>query len=266
MVPSTRAAIAALDPRDGLPPARYALELRPGQSPDDVDASVREALAEFGPDVWPISPTDHGVLILRIGTRTLHGVAPARAFAAGYALADEFDLRTAEPDLPTPFFPEEDPPPEGVPVEEAFRFPPGCWVDAESGLPDRWALDRLRVPEAWAFSQVQGRPAQGLGVVIAQPDTGVIEHTELAGVTRIGGYDVLGHDPDPTDPLEARALATAPAPRASSSHPRAFGSAAQPLPRATCRSGPSPASFLSRRWLWPRRSVTRSTTARTSSR
>jgi serine protease len=204
MVPSTRAAIAALDSRDSLPPARFALELRPGQSPDDVEASVREALAEFEPDVWPISPTDHGVLILRIRTRTLHGVTPARAFAAGYALADEFDLRTAEPDLPTPFFPEEDPPPEGTPVEEAFRFPPGCWVDAESGLPDRWALDRLRVPEAWAFSQAQGRPAKGLGVVIAQPDTGVIEHTELAGVTRVGGYDVLSHDPDPTDPLDGQ--------------------------------------------------------------
>jgi len=204
MVPSTRAAIAVLDPRDGLPPARYALELRPGQLPNDVEVSVREALAEFEPEISPISPTDHGVLILRIGTRTLHGVTPARAFAAGYALAAEFGLRTAEPDLPTPFFPEVDPPPEGAPVEEAFRFPPGCWVDAESGLPDRWALDRLRVPEAWAFSQAQGRPARGLGVVIAQPDTGVIEHTELAGVARVGGFNVLGRDPDPTDPLDGQ--------------------------------------------------------------
>jgi hypothetical protein len=204
MVPSTTAAIAALDARDGLPPARYALELRPGQSRGDVEVSVRGVLAEFEPELAPISPTDHGVLVLQLGTRTLHGVTPARAFAAGYALADEFDLRTAEPDLPTPFFPEEDPAPEGALLDEAFRFPPGCWVDAESGLPDRWALDRLRVPEAWAYSQAQGRPARGLGVVIAQPDTGVVEHTELAGVIRVGGYDVLGRDPDPTDPLDGQ--------------------------------------------------------------
>jgi serine protease len=199
---SARAAVAALDGRDGHPPARFALELRPGQSRDEVESSVREALADLEPEVWPISPTDHGVLVLGIGTRTLHGVEPARAFAAGYALAEEFGLRTAEPDLPTPFFPEEDPAPEGAVGDDAFRFPPGCWVDEESGLPDRWALEHLRVPEAWAFSTARGRPAQGLGVVIAQPDTGVVPHAELAGVTRVGGYDVLGRDPDPTDPLD----------------------------------------------------------------
>jgi serine protease len=198
---SAQAAVAALDGRDGLPPARFALELRPGQDPDAVEASVLEQLAELEPEVWPISPTDHGVLVLSIGTRTLHGVEPARAFAAGYALADDLDLRTAEPDLPTPFFPEEDPVPESAFAEEAFRFPPGCWVDEEKGLSDTWALDRLRVPQAWAFSKAQGRPAQGVGVVIAQPDTGVVTHRELAGVTRVGGYDVLGRDPDPTDPL-----------------------------------------------------------------
>ena len=204
MAPSTTVALAALparDPDGDVPPARYALVLRPEQSARDVEAAVRASLAEFAPRVAPISPVDHGVLVLELPTRTLHRTEPPRAFAAGYALADEFRLRTAEPDLPTPFFPEEDPPPAGTPVEEALRFPPGLLGGPED-LPPRWALERLNVPAAWAFSQGEGRPARGLGVVIAQPDTGVVAHPELDGVVRVGGWDVLDHDGDPTDPLD----------------------------------------------------------------
>jgi serine protease len=203
MKPSTAAALEALAPRADLPPAWYALELRPGQPAAELTARLDAELAGFEPRVRPISPTDHGVLVLELGTKTLFGTLPADAFAAGYALADEFGLRIAEPDLPTPFFPEEDPPAEGMPVEEAFRFPPGCWVDPEQ-LPDRWALERIRAQEAWAFSEAEGRPSRGLGIVVAQPDTGVIQHTELAGVIRVGGYDVLGRNPDPTDPLDGQ--------------------------------------------------------------
>jgi hypothetical protein len=202
MEPSTIAAISALARRDpaAAPPARYALELRPEQSPRAVQDAVLASLQRFEPRIWPISAVDHGVLVLELPTRTLHGTPPLVAFSAGYALADEFRLRTAEPDLPTPFFPEEDAP-SGTPVEEALRFPPGCWVDAENGLVDRWALERLRVPEAWAFSSSEGRPAGGLGVVIAQPDTGVLPHAELDNVVQVGGWDVLDRDADPTDPL-----------------------------------------------------------------
>jgi len=200
MVLSTTA-LAALEPRANKRPARYALELRPEQDPDAVADDVTATLPEFGPTVTPISPTDHGVLVLELDDRTLDGAEPARAFAAGYALADDFGLRTAEPDLPTPFFPEEDPPPSGVPVEEAIRFPPGCWVDAEDGLPDMWAVNRIRAPEAWQFAVDAGRPARGQGVIIAQLDTGLVAHVELVGVPRQGDYDVLDHDTDPTDPL-----------------------------------------------------------------
>jgi serine protease len=142
------------------------------------------------------------VLILELPGRTLYGSEPARAYAAGYALAEDFGLRTAEPDLPTPFFPEEEPAPPGAPEEEAFRFPPGCWVDAEDGLVALWALEQLRVPQAWKFSEDEGRPASGRGIVIAQPDTGVVRHAELDGVARVGGWNVLDEDADPTDPLD----------------------------------------------------------------
>ena len=200
MTPPATLLLSALPPRDpgGRDlPARYALVLRLEQSAREVAAQVRAEMAEFDPLVTPISPTDHGALVLELPTRTLQDAAFPAAFAAGYALADEFRLRTAEPDLPTPFFPEED----TSDARAAIRFPPGCWVDPEN-LPPRWALDRLNVPAAWAFSTAQGRPGRGLGVVIAQPDTGVVAHAELDGVVRVGGWDVLDHDPDPTDPLD----------------------------------------------------------------
>lgn len=203
MTPSTPA-LAALPPRpprSGGLPARYALELTAAQDPEQVAAQVLARLAEFDPTVTPISPTDDGVLLLDLGTRTLDGADPAVAFAAGYALAEDFGLRTAEPDLPTPFFPEVDPPAPGAPATRALGFPPGCWVPAEAGLPRSWALDRIHAQQAWAFSDSAGRPARGRGIVIAQPDTGVARHAELSGVTLAGGYDVLADDPDPTDPL-----------------------------------------------------------------
>ncbi|MDT0353909.1 S8 family peptidase [Pseudonocardia charpentierae] len=206
MAPSSTLALSALPtraPNDAEPPARFALVLRPEQSAREVAAAVQTELAEFDPQIAPISPADHGVLVLELPTRTLHHTEPARAYAAGYALAEDFGLRTAEPDLPTPFFPEEEVPQPGEAVPEEIRFPPGCWVDAEN-LPPRWALDRLNVPAAWEFSIAEGRPARGAGIVIAQPDTGVVAHTELDGVVRFGGWDVLDRDPDPTDPLDGR--------------------------------------------------------------
>ena len=200
MTPS-ESALAALTPRIDQLPARFALELSPGQDSRQVADQVMGRLEQFDPAVAPISEVDHSVLVLDLGARTLEGTDPALCFAAGYALADEFALRTAEPDLPTPFFPEEDPAPPGAAGLEGLRFPPGCWVDAEDGLEPWWALERIHVPQAWAFSEAEGRPARGRGVVIAQIDTGVVLHAELADVPRRGGFNVLDKHPDPTDPL-----------------------------------------------------------------
>src|SRR4051812_43544410 len=104
MTPAAEAALEALDPRGDRPLARYALVLRPGQDPTVMTRTLLRELRRFEPGVAPLSPTDHGVLVLALGTKTLHGTQPATAFAAGYALADDFDVRVAEPDLPTPFF------------------------------------------------------------------------------------------------------------------------------------------------------------------
>jgi serine protease len=109
-----------------------------------------------------------------------------------------------EPDLPTDYFPTETVVAPGVPVEEGLdNFPPGCWADSEPALDGnpRWPLERMRVPQAWAFSVARGRPSHGAGIIVAQPDTGVTAHDELAGVIRAGGFNTITGTADPVDRL-----------------------------------------------------------------
>ena len=144
------------------------------------------------------------MLVLDLLDRALAAARPAACFAAGYALAEQFDLVGAEPDLPTAFFPE-----QGAAPADAFSggalagFPPGCYVDPEPALEPTpaWALDRMHVPAAWAYSEQSGRPSRGKDVIVAQPDTGITAHVELVGVAFVPGFDVIDDDNDPTDPL-----------------------------------------------------------------
>lgn len=199
------ARLAALPARPGgAPPARYALEVRPEQDPLEVAAAVRTRLAAAGAQVRALSALEPDVLLLELPDRSLDGAEPAEAFEAGHLLAEEFRLLTAEPDLPTAFFPELEPASAGPLVEEGLGgFPPGCWADHEPQLLEtpRWALDRMHVPQAWAWSQERHRPSRGAGTVIAQIDTGTTPHAELQGGQTVPGFDTHDDDPDPTDPL-----------------------------------------------------------------
>jgi hypothetical protein len=92
MTPPATHFLSALPPRDpgGRDlPARYALVLRLEQSAREVAAQVRAEMAEFDPLVTPISPTDHGALVLELPTRTLQDAAFG-GVCRRYALADEF--------------------------------------------------------------------------------------------------------------------------------------------------------------------------------
>jgi hypothetical protein len=63
-----------------------------------------------------------------------------------------------------------------------------------------WALDAMRVRTAWASSG-----SRGAGIVVAQPDTGITGHPELAGALDLArGRDLVDDDADPTDPLTKR--------------------------------------------------------------
>jgi serine protease len=183
------------------PPARFALILKPAADPVEQAAAIAAALAPVGAQVTPLSTLDPQALLVEIADRTLSG-DNAAAFAAAHALQDAFDVEAAEPDLPTNFFPVI--PPGDVEPRSADLLPIGCRTPREDALDQTpmWALDAIRVPQAWAFSEAQQRPDRGAGVIVAQPDTGITQHAELEGILTVPGFDVLDGDPDPTDPLE----------------------------------------------------------------
>lgn len=195
---------AATVPAEGSGPARFALVLRRVQEPAVVAEAVATAWAPLAAKLSPLSALEPDVLVALLPDRVFAPDTGA-VFAAAYAAQDEFDLAAAEPDLPTGFFPEVPSPGDGKgPAREGINgFPPGCWAPPQPELDDdpRWALNTLRVPQAWAFSEAQQRPSRGEGVIIAQPDTGVTKHAELADVITVPGFDILDSDPDPTDPL-----------------------------------------------------------------
>ena len=185
-------------------PARFALELRPHQDPAVVGTMVERALTDLRARVTPLSALDPEMLVLDLLDRVLDAARPAACFAAGYALAEQFDLVGAEPDLPTAFFPEHGAAPSDMSTGGALAgFPPGCYVDPQPALEPTpaWALDRMHVPAAWAYSEQSGRPSRGKDVIVAQPDTGITAHVELVGVAFVPGFDVIDDDNDPTDPL-----------------------------------------------------------------
>jgi hypothetical protein len=194
-------AATRLSPHDT---ASFALMLRPDQRPSTVAQAVEAAFSPVAAKVEPLSALDQRVLVLRLPGRVF-GTDDAATFAAAYALADELDIEEAEPNLPTEFFPEQ-PPSGGAqdPVRDLPEgFPRGCWSPGQPELDNDplWALDIMRVPQAWALSQSQQRPGRGLGIVVAQPDTGITVHAELEGVATVPGFDILSGDTDPTDPL-----------------------------------------------------------------
>lgn len=191
--------------RRGGVPARFALELRPGQRPGPVAEAAQAYLSGTGVRTDPLSDLDDGVLVLEFPEHSLAPGDPAAAFSAGRALAAALDVEMAEPDLPTAFFPEQSVrQPTGRVIDESVtEFPPWCWAPEEPELNTRprWALESMRVPEAWDFSRQEGRPAQGAEVIVAQPDTGMTRHAELRGVRALSGFDFVASDRDPTDPL-----------------------------------------------------------------
>ncbi|MEI9423445.1 DNA/RNA non-specific endonuclease [Mesorhizobium sp. Cs1299R1N1] len=89
---------------------------------------------------------------------------------------------TAEPDLSTNYFDDGSnaSAPEGSAESSDFAF--WCWVDETKSSPTDpdWALNKTSVRKAWAFSSAAGRPSGGKGILVFQPDTGVVPtQTEL---------------------------------------------------------------------------------------
>ncbi|MFZ1430505.1 MAG: N-acetylmuramoyl-L-alanine amidase [Geminicoccaceae bacterium] len=175
---------------------RYVLEAREAVDPADLAPQIAAELsakvtveALFAPHA-DASRLDRFAL-LRIPGLDLQAL-PGSPYEIAYRLIERLDLVSAEPDIELDVFP--------VPETTDLL---GCWVDTPTPPDHAWALRKLRIPEAWAFSEAQSRPDRGEGVLIGQPDTGVATHDELVdAVRRDLGIDLIDEDTDPTDPLQ----------------------------------------------------------------
>lgn len=183
-------------------PARY-LIVRP--EADEIE--IARHLTELLPgEPVSLERLEDGQLVLELPGRTFPlglDIAPA-AKQLGDDIRGRLGALLVEPDLPRAAAPVM---PDPVPgLESVDSFPPGCWVPEEADLNNRplWALDALRLRDAWRLSRNMGRPTMGAGIVIAQPDTGITSHAELALIPLAGAFNTLGDGPpnDATDPLD----------------------------------------------------------------
>ncbi|BCH32675.1 hypothetical protein MesoLjLc_46050 [Mesorhizobium sp. L-8-10] len=103
-------------------------------------------------------------------------------FDVARVLNDVLGSETVEPDLSTRYYEaDRDIPPEGSAESADWAF--WCWVNddpANRPVDSDWAINKTKVRQAWVFSEQEGRPRGGKGIIVFQPDTGVVPgHPEL---------------------------------------------------------------------------------------
>lgn len=192
------ASIAAAEPDPGLPPDRLRLTLEYRSPPDCTVERGRMAKLLKG-ERFSLEPLDDLLpcfLVLQFpGVR--RRMAPESLFEAAGALAEEMGLISAVPDIGASFVVAPDAPGRSESVADAF-LDLTCLVAPDETLADDWAIDAINVKPVWA------RGITGRGVLVAQPDTGVADHPELAGMLDLGqAWNTLTATADPTDPLSA---------------------------------------------------------------
>ena len=138
-----------------------------------------------------------------------HVTRPDRAdlFEVATRLRDLLDAETVEPDLGTNYFECDcEHPDPGAPESADWTF--WCWADPEKNRPadQNWAIAKSRVKEAWEFALSKGRAVKGQGVLVFQPDTGVVpRHEELPANAdadpRAANFVEMGERP--IDPMRA---------------------------------------------------------------
>jgi subtilisin family serine protease len=100
-------------------------------------------------------------------------------FELARLLRDATQAETNDPDLGSDYFADDGfdrgAGPEGV----DFAF--WCWA-GDDQLPEDpdWAIALTNTPQAWAYSDARSKPSRGQGILVFQPDTGVVpSHSEL---------------------------------------------------------------------------------------
>jgi len=184
----------------GFPQARFALYPTSRADLTVLTGALNTALLPLSPDIRRFSAVEQGVLILTLPGRTFSS-QPGSAFDAAYLISERFGLDAAEPEIHTALYPGDvagqDKHLEGI---DFTRF---CFAEVDARLEEQktWALHAAKVIDAWEYSASLGRPVKGSGIVIAQPDTGVTPHPELAEVRSVAGIDLVDNKPGGLDPL-----------------------------------------------------------------
>jgi len=180
--------------------ARFILFPAPDTALAGLASRVGHDLARFAAIATPDVHSCRPCIIVTLPQRLMKG--DDTPFAVVYLMVDEWQLEVAEPELYTDYFAE----PDRLPGQDGRAERPfdHCWAPVDPAIDNQplWAVDMMRVPAAWEWSSAQGRPGKGAGIVIAQPDTGVTAHPELAGVKQLHAIDLIGGGTLALDPLE----------------------------------------------------------------
>ncbi len=195
----------ANSPADPLREARFVLNFPKSNQPaDERVAQSIAGLTALTVSVGPLFEPDvelnrHRLLripnVSRLERSDMFDIARVLRHAAG--------AETVEPDLGTNYYQWDGLPQDRGPESADNVF--WCWAgESDKPVDPDWAINSTKVPQAWALSEEQGRPARGLGIRIFQPDTGVVEaHPELpAGLlSNPGAISLLEPNQPPIDPM-----------------------------------------------------------------
>jgi serine protease len=170
---------------------------------------VEGVIADYLPEAWSVRPLfDKAVDEVAVADFNLSCFWDLRLpgpeftnwtespYDLAYELIERTNVLSIEPDLPS-----------GIDATPNAASALRCNEPKTLEPTDRaWALRSIRAPEAWKFLKQQGR-SEGRDILIAQPDTGVADHVELAGcIDMARGTNLLEVGSPPVDPLIKRVL------------------------------------------------------------
>ena len=184
-------------------PARFILVPQPQTDVTELSDRITQTLSVFGAVVRSDQSGNPPLLKVTLNGRVSKNDAPL-AFEAAYAFLAAFEVQAAEPDLLTDVFVDDPARTEGR--AESIDYIPFCWADEDPEI-DRnkhWALDAMRVKQAWDIAGPER--AGGAGIVVAQIDSGLTEHSELEGIRQHAPRDTIDEDNDARDPMNAWSL------------------------------------------------------------
>ncbi len=183
---------------------RLAQEVRPnGKSVQQVQAELQSQLEGLiGPAPFTLAPlfenqTGEDSFFYTFSPEGVDRTLPDELlFAIASDLRRALGLVSCEPDTGATVF--SDPSPEPPLTTEGAILDATCWVHGSPPEPKDWVLAKTNVPAAWALA-----PGKGHDIVVAQPDTGIADHQELA-LTQFDftkTANLIEGGTQPTDPL-----------------------------------------------------------------